>query len=77
MRDLKFDCEICNNKGWIKTTVYGSQRINDNSKVVEKCDECEMFSSDREAAKFAYNSENVLTFLNSSGFNVLLNFSEN
>ena len=77
MKELNFDCEVCKNKGWIKTTVYGSHRINDNSEVVEKCDECEIFSSDREAAKFAYNSENVLTFLNSSGFNVLLDFSMN
>ena len=77
MEEFDFECETCKNKGWIKTTAFGSYRINDNSEVIEKCDDCGIFSNDIEAAKFAYESEKVLSFINSSGFNVLMNFSEN
>lgn len=71
------ECEVCKNKGWVKSVTFGSQFISDNSEVIEKCDECGVFHNDFEAAKFAYKSEKVLTFLSTSGFNILMNFSEN
>lgn len=77
MKELDFKCEICKNKGWIKTKVFGSHRINNDTEVMEKCDDCGIFSSDLEAAKFAYESENILSFTGSSDFNILIKFSEN
>lgn len=71
------DCDICKNKGWLKTVTFGSQFIEDNSEIVEKCDECDVFLNDYEAAKFAYENEKVLTFRNDSGFNILVKFSAN
>lgn len=77
MKEYYSDCEICNNKGWLKSVTFGSQFIADNSEVVEKCDECGVFHNDCEAAQFAFENENVLTFRNDSGFNILIKFSAN
>lgn len=71
------DCEICKNKGWLKSVTFGSKFIADNSEVVEKCDECGVFRNDFEAAQFAFESEKVFTFRNSTGFNVLMKFPLN
>lgn len=71
------DCENCKNKGWLKSATYGSLLIADNSEVVEKCDECDIFQNDFEAAQFAFRSEGIITIKNDSGFNVLINFSLN
>ena len=77
MEKFYSECEVCKNKGWLKTTAFGSYRINDDFEVIEKCDDCGIFSNDFEAAKFAYEEEKVLTFRIDSCFNVLMEFSAN
>ena len=69
-------CEICNGKGWIETSVYNSKRIENGTVVIEKCDICNYFKNDIEAAKFGYRSENVLSFF-VNGFNVKAEISFN
>ena len=44
-------CECCGDAGW-----FISRRSNDNRDAVERCDECQMFGSDEEAAVVANRS---------------------
>ena len=43
----KLNCEECNNKGWIDTYNTSS-----NIQEIQKCDECKVFVSDKEAKEF-------------------------
>lgn len=77
MKKHYLNCDNCKNKGWLKSVTYGSLLIADDSEVVEKCDECDVFHNDFEAAQFAFRSEGIITIKNDTGFNVLINFSLN
>lgn len=71
------NCEICNNKGWIETFVFDSKLISNNTLVIEKCDECNIFTNDSNAAIFAFENSKIFTFKNEFGFNVKIDFSLN
>jgi hypothetical protein len=73
----KYICESCNNKGWIETSVFDSSNIANETLVIEKCDDCNIFINDFAAATFAFNQENILSFRINNGFNVKINFSSN
>ena len=45
------NCEGCQGRGWLVATMYGSMYAPDGSLAVMKCDECEVFESDEDAAK--------------------------
>ena len=77
MKNLKYGCKFCHNKGWIQTNVYYSTYIADNTEVIERCDVCSFFPNDKQAAHFAYKNERVLFFPTIEGFQVLLSFSNN
>jgi hypothetical protein len=72
-----FKCDVCCDKGWIKSLTLGSLFIEDFSEVIEKCDACGIFLNDNDAAKYVDENENIITFQYDSGFNILLNFSDN
>ncbi len=77
MKNEFCNCETCNDKGWIETSVYNSESITDGTLVIEKCDECNIFISDFAAAKFAFEKEKILSFRNDNGFNIKIDFSLN
>jgi hypothetical protein len=70
-------CETCSNKGWIETSVFNSSKIANETLVIEKCDDCNIFISDFAAATFAFEKENIFSFRTDDGFNVKINFSLN
>ena len=70
------NCEICNGKGWIESSVFDSSRIADGTVVIEKCKECNYFINDTTAAKFAFQREKINSFL-CDGFNVKIDFHLN
>ena len=40
-------CEECNDKGWIDT-----YNTNTNTQEIQRCDECKVFASDKDAQEF-------------------------
>ena len=66
------NCELCSGKGWIETSVYDSEKIDNGTFVIEKCDLCKLFKNDLEAAKFVFKNENIFSFA-VNGFNVIAN----
>lgn len=70
MKNKIWNCETCSNKGWIETSVFYSLKIADDTLVIEKCDECNIFVDDFAAAKFALKKEKICTFETENGFNV-------
>lgn len=71
MKEIKNSCEYCNDKGYIKSTTFGSSFIEDGTNVIEKCDECGVFKDDKEASMSAYSFDNIVTFPNKFGFQIL------
>jgi selenocysteine-specific translation elongation factor len=69
-------CLVCFDKGWIETSVFDSLKIPNGIIVIEKCDLCNYFTTDTEAAKFVFHSESILS-ISLNGFNVKANFSFN
>ena len=72
-----YNCETCNGKGWIKTTIYNSTKIFDGALIIEKCDDCQIFIDDISAAKFAYQNYKILSFSTTSKVKIKANFSLN
>jgi|GEM_PF-3447391 len=70
------NCDLCNGKGWIETSVYDSGKIENGTIVIEKCDLCKLFKTDLEAARFIFKNENIFSFT-VNGFNVIANISLN
>lgn len=48
----KLNCEECNDKGWIDTYNTSS-----NTQEIQRCDECKIFVSDKEAKEFINNNK--------------------
>ena len=46
------NCEECNDKGWIDTYNTSS-----NTQEIQRCDECKIFVSDKEAKEFINNNK--------------------
>jgi hypothetical protein len=65
----KFNCDFCRGLGWAETAVFYSQFCPMNTIVIEKCDECQIFESDFQAALEADN-QGFPTFQNRHGFNI-------
>jgi hypothetical protein len=70
-------CETCNNKGWIETSVFNSSNIANETLVIEKCANCNIFIDDFAAATFALEKGNIFSFRTNDGFNIKINFSLN
>ncbi len=48
----KLNCEECNDQGWIDTYNTSS-----NTQEIQRCDECKVFVSDKEAKEFINNNK--------------------
>lgn len=70
-------CDTCNKNGWIETAVYSSAFVSNGTIVIEKCDNCNVFTNDLMAAKYVCKKHNILTIRNNAGFNVKLSISLN
>lgn len=70
-------CNLCQGKGWIDIVAFGSSYVNDETCIIEKCDKCNIFTDDNEAAKFALKTENIIFFKNQNGVNIKANFHLN
>lgn len=44
-------CDACNGRGWLICTMYGSEYVADGKLCILKCNTCEVFENDDEAAK--------------------------
>jgi hypothetical protein len=55
-------CDVCFGKGWIETSVFENNSINNGTIAIEKCDSCNYFFTDLEAARFVFKNENIISF---------------
>ena len=75
MKIINSNCDICQDKGWIETNIFSSDKTVDGTLVIEKCDECNIFINDLAAAKFAFENQKIISFRTQNGFNVIVDFS--
>lgn len=68
-------CEVCNNKGWIETSIFDSNRIANGTDVIEKCDACNLFIDDLSATVFVSKNYKILSYQTETGFNIKIQFS--
>ena len=67
-----YQCTTCCGKGFIKTFVFDNHEIRDNTLILEKCDECDIFINDYVASQFALKEYNIITYKTKNGFNVII-----
>ena len=73
---MENNCRTCNGKGWISTVVYGKVDLKEGTSTIEKCDECEFFSSD-EDAMISVKSDFQFFKISISDFYIFAEFSLN